>query len=109
MPYYTTPLLSLYPNTAAYDHNPSPSHHIPTPIDPTILATVKTIDFVGYAPYPAALRATTRRNQVVGKNGLQGKKGEEPLFRSEKERQETRRRRDRIVSVRFRLDFRVRH
>ena len=36
VPFYTTPLLSLYPSTVAYDHVPSPSHHIPTPIDPLI-------------------------------------------------------------------------
>ena len=42
----------------------------------------------------------------MGKNAVLGKKGEEPLFRSEKERQETRRRRDRIVSVSFLVRYR---
>ena len=55
MPYYTSPLLSLLPTS--FDFAPSPTHHSRVPLDPNILATVKTVDFVGYAPYPASARA----------------------------------------------------
>lgn len=111
MPYYSTALLSRLP--ASFDFTPSPSHHIPTPIDPTILASVKNLDFVGYAAYPASVRAAGRRNQISadaargagsagadkkGRTGSGGK-GEGPMFRSERERAEIRKRGERAVSV----------
>lgn len=103
MPYYTSPLLSLLPTS--FDFTPSPLHHTRVPLDPNILATVKTVDFVGYAPYPASARAAGRRNQVTpGPGGKGGKRRVDvPMFRSEKERAETKKKRDRVVSVRASL------
>lgn len=121
MPYYTKPLLSLLP-PSMYKKPIISTSHLPIPIDPTILSTVKTVDFVGYAPYPASLRASTRRNQVPNfKNGLlRGKNGkgggggagggggggleeEEPMFRSERDRKEFKNNynkgRGRVVSI----------
>ncbi len=62
-------------------------------IDPAILATVKTVDFVGYAPYPASARAAGRRNQAPTAPGAKGIRGalDVPLFRSERERAESKR------------------
>lgn len=99
MPYYDKPLLSRLP--PSFDFVPSPTAHIRIPIDPAILATVKTVDFVGYAAYPASARAAGRRNQVAsGPGGQTGKRRVDvPMFRSEKERAETKKRRDRAVSV----------
>ncbi|KAK4703268.1 PAB-dependent poly(A)-specific ribonuclease subunit 2, partial [Phenoliferia sp. Uapishka_3] len=98
MPHYSTPLLSLLPPT--FDFTPSPTHHSKTPIDPSILASVKTVDFVGYAPYPPALKAAGRRNQVASDGGEKGGKRrvDVPLFRSEKERKE-KKKMARVVSV----------
>lgn len=100
MPHYSTPLLSLLP--ASFDFKPSPLHHQRNLLDPAVLAAVKTVDFVGYAPYPAALKAAGRRNQVVASDGGKGGKGrvDVPMFRSEKERKDAKKKRDRIVSVR---------
>ncbi|CEQ42977.1 SPOSA6832_04843, partial [Sporobolomyces salmonicolor] len=101
MPYYTSPLLSLLP---AHMTDPSSitTSHRPIPIDPQILATAKTVDFVGYATYPAHLRAAGRRNQVTtGKGGKNaGRVGvDAPMFRSERERVEAKRRRERGESI----------
>ncbi|GJN87292.1 hypothetical protein Rhopal_000240-T1 [Rhodotorula paludigena] len=96
MPYYDAPLLSLFPQDMM-----SPSSHAASrrrvPIDPQILASAKTVDFVGYATYPAHLRAASRRNQirtsanakVAGRLGVDA-----PMFRSERERADAKRRRD---------------
>lgn len=100
MPYYTSPLLSLLPSS--FDFTPSPTHHAKPVLDPSILATVKTVDFVGYAPYPAAARAAGRRNQVAaGKNGKRTVGLDAPMFRSDRERAEMKKKRDRVVSVGF--------
>lgn len=93
MPHYEEPLLSLLP--------PSVEQLKRTPlapvISPTILAGVKTVDFIGYAPYGTEERSKGRRNQVrsdkLGEDGVGGSKGVAgPLFRSEREREEARRR-----------------
>jgi PAB-dependent poly(A)-specific ribonuclease subunit 2 len=98
MPYYSSPLLSLLPSS--FDFTPSPNHHRRTPLDPSILATVKTVDFVGYAAYPPAARAATRRNQVSATKGGKRRVGlDVPMFRSDKERAEQKKKRDRVVSV----------
>lgn len=100
MPYYTTPLLSLLP--ASMDFVPSPAHHRRVPLDPSVLATVKTVDFVGYAAYPAAVRAAGRRNQVQATKGGKRRAGvDAPMFRSDKERADLKKKRDRVVSVRL--------
>ncbi|GAA6000190.1 hypothetical protein JCM10207_007897 [Rhodosporidiobolus poonsookiae] len=96
MPYYSSPLLSLMPPSMT---NPttSASSHRRVPIDPQILTSAKTVDFVGYATYPPHLRAAARRNQVQGADGgkLAGRLGvDAPMFRSERERVDAKRRRD---------------
>jgi PAB-dependent poly(A)-specific ribonuclease subunit 2 len=99
MPYYTTPLLSLL--TPSFDFAPSKSDHVRASIDPAITATMKTVDFVGYASYPASARAAGRRNQVAtGPGGKGGKRRlDVPLFRSEKERVDAKAPKNRVVSV----------
>lgn len=98
MPYYTSPLFSLLPTS--FDFTPSPTHHSRPVLDPAILSTVKTVDFVGYAPYPASARAAGRRNQVpAGKNGKRTVGLDAPMFRSDRERAEMKKKRDRVVSV----------
>ena len=99
MPHYHQPLLSLLPPT--FDYVPSPAHHARAVLDPAILATVKTVDFVGYAPYPSALKSAGRRNQVTAGPGAKGAKRrvDVPMFRSEQERKDAKKKRDRIVSV----------
>ena len=103
MPHYSQPLLSLLP--ASMDYAPSPAHHARAALDPAILATVKTVDFVGYAPYPPALKQAGRRNQVSAGLRRQGRV-DVPMFRSEQERKDAKKKRDRIVSVRFWLGWR---
>ncbi|GAA5890653.1 hypothetical protein JCM5296_004329 [Sporobolomyces johnsonii] len=101
MPYYTSPLLSLLPSHMT-DPSSITTSHRPIPIDPQILATAKTVDFVGYATYPPHLRAAGRRNQVTtGKGGRNaGRVGvDAPMFRSERERVEAKRRRERGESI----------
>jgi PAB-dependent poly(A)-specific ribonuclease subunit 2 len=96
MPYYTEPLLSLLPSSLTSQSYANASHRR-IPIDPQILGSAKTVDFVGYATYPPHLRASTRRNQVVSVNGgkLGGRLGvDAPMFRSERERADAKRRRD---------------
>ncbi|KAM0788388.1 hypothetical protein ACM66B_001526 [Microbotryomycetes sp. NB124-2] len=98
MPYYTSPLLSLLP--ASMDFKPSPWHHRKPVISPAILSTVKTVDFVGYAAYPAAARAAGRRNQVPSSKADKRRLGvDAPMFRSDKERAEMMKKRDRVVSI----------
>ncbi|ORZ18884.1 ubiquitin carboxyl-terminal hydrolase-domain-containing protein [Absidia repens] len=77
MPYYTEPLLSAWTSGAVYDvGHPTPQ------IDDDILKSIKTIDFVGYAPNPG----TTHRNQVPRRK-KQAHKKDIPKFRSEQERE----------------------
>ncbi|TPX51114.1 hypothetical protein SeLEV6574_g00489 [Synchytrium endobioticum] len=53
LPYYTTPQLSVFPNT------PIPAHQPPAFIPSEILSSMKLIDFVDYARN----RGTFKRNQ----------------------------------------------
>lgn len=94
MPYYTAPLLSMFPQHMTSTHTAS---HRRVPIDPQIAASAKTVDFVGYATYPPHLRAAGRRNQVRTAAGtrMAGRLGvDAPMFRSERERADAKRRRD---------------
>ncbi|KAI9355730.1 ubiquitin carboxyl-terminal hydrolase-domain-containing protein [Zopfochytrium polystomum] len=76
MPYYTSPLLSVWPSTMIFEAgNPAPR------IPDEILADVKMIDFVGYAKKPS----TIRRNQVLASPSPK-KSRDHPRFRSEQER-----------------------
>ncbi|KAK4519134.1 uncharacterized protein ATC70_009366 [Mucor velutinosus] len=77
MPYYTDPLLSVWPNNKIYEVGAQP-----TPIDDEILKNMKTIDFVGYAPNPGNIHRNQRprkKKPITKKNG--------PKFRSEQERE----------------------
>ncbi|CAO3607066.1 unnamed protein product [Cunninghamella echinulata] len=77
MPYYSDPLLSSWTGNTVYDVG------YPTPqIDEEILKSMKTIDFVGYAPNPGNIH----RNQVPRRK-KQAHKKDIPKFRSEQERE----------------------
>lgn len=92
MPHYSEPLLSNIPSSNYAP--PSSPFYNPQPIVPnSILNSMRTVDFVGYATMPKELKG--KRNQVMAKPGAGGhRKGEktpgrresEPRFRSEKER-----------------------
>ena len=76
MPYYTEPLLSAWPNTMVFNvGRPSPK------IPPEILANMRMIDFVGYAPNPKSFK----RNQILALSYKQSQKTG-PKFRSQKVR-----------------------
>ena len=81
MPYYDEPLLSNFP--------PSLLHRIGRPcpfIPPSVLKSVKTIDFVGYAPNPQP--ETFKRNQsYVISDIVKAQRPDVPKFRSEQERE----------------------
>lgn len=93
MPFYDHPLFSSVP--WKYHSSPySPLGQPPQRIDPALLASMKTVDFVGYALNPK----TSKRNQAVlrGSAGHHAKrKMDVPLFRSEKERERAQRHRQR--------------
>ncbi|KAJ3308221.1 poly(A)-specific ribonuclease [Boothiomyces sp. JEL0838] len=73
MPYYTKPLLSVWPSNLLFPiGRPSPK------IPPEVLKNVKMVDFVGYAPNPK----TFKRNQVPVS---EEKTMVAPKFRSEQE------------------------
>ncbi|BGP38499.1 poly(A)-specific ribonuclease [Rhodotorula kratochvilovae] len=94
MPYYTAPLLSMFPQHMTSSFSAS---HRRVPIDAQIAASAKTVDFVGYATYPPQMRAAGRRNQVRTAAGgrMAGRLGvDAPMFRSERERADAKRRRD---------------
>ncbi|KAG0174836.1 poly(A)-specific ribonuclease [Apophysomyces sp. BC1015] len=77
MPYYTEPLLSVWPSNAIYEvGHPAPQ------IEDEVLRNMKTIDFVGYAPNPGNML----RNQVPRKK-RQVHRRDVPKFRSEQERE----------------------
>lgn len=93
MPYYDQPLLSIIPWTN-YSSPYSPFGQPPQKVDPAILASMKTVDFIGYAVNPR----TSRRNQATLKASAAReakRKMDVPLFRSEKEREQAHRRRSR--------------
>ncbi|KAJ3043872.1 poly(A)-specific ribonuclease [Rhizophlyctis rosea] len=80
MPYYTTPLLSATWPTSLKHAVGQPSPKIP----PEVMANVKMIDFVGYAPNPGTFRrnqnlALSRKARRIDQDG--------PKFRSEQERE----------------------
>ncbi|ORX88696.1 cysteine proteinase [Basidiobolus meristosporus CBS 931.73] len=78
MPYYTEPLLSVWPAHFTFEvGKPAPS------IEPEVLQNMKTIDFVGYAPNPR----TRLRNQIPPRPGRDRKSSDTPKFRSEQERE----------------------
>ncbi|KAI8067921.1 ubiquitin carboxyl-terminal hydrolase-domain-containing protein [Gongronella butleri] len=77
MPYYTDRLLSAWTHPSVYDVGyPAPV------IDDDMLKSMKTIDFVGYAPNPGNML----RNQVPRRK-KQAVKRDIPKFRSEQERE----------------------
>lgn len=91
MPHYTEPLLSNFP-TSDYAPVTSPFFNPPEPIPPSVLDTMKMVEFVGYATTPKELRG--KRCVLTARPGA-GKyatgKGftrreSAPRFRSEKAR-----------------------
>ncbi|KAL0092235.1 ubiquitin carboxyl-terminal hydrolase-domain-containing protein [Phycomyces blakesleeanus] len=77
MPYYTEPLLSVWPSNTVYEvGHPAPQ------IDEEVLRNMKMIDFVGHAPNPGNML----RNQVARKK-KHAHKRDVPKFRSEQERE----------------------
>ncbi|KAL7004824.1 poly(A)-specific ribonuclease [Cystobasidiomycetes sp. EMM_F5] len=91
MPFYNAQLLSVLP-WENYSTPYSQLGQAPRKIDPAILASMKTVDFVGYALNPK----THLRNQALLRENAAKeakRKMDVPLFRSEKERAKTSRRR----------------
>ncbi|GAO46990.1 hypothetical protein G7K_1204-t1 [Saitoella complicata NRRL Y-17804] len=80
MSYYREELLSSWPATMLFEvGNPSPQ------IDPEVLATMKTVDFVGYAPNPRRkLRNQVEKNPDIEK--MRGANNRGPRFRSERDK-----------------------
>ncbi|KAL1923050.1 uncharacterized protein VTP21DRAFT_9426 [Calcarisporiella thermophila] len=74
LPYYRDPLLSTFPPNITFEVGKAAPE-----IDSQVLAHMKTIDFVGYAPNPG----THRRNQVPTKSNASQSRMEVPKFRSE--------------------------
>ncbi|ORY23812.1 ubiquitin carboxyl-terminal hydrolase-domain-containing protein [Naematelia encephala] len=91
MPYYDEPLLSNFP-PADYAPITSPFFNPPEPIPPSVLSTMKMVDFVGYASNPKELRG--KRYVVTARPGAGkratgkavGRRDSAPRFRSEKDR-----------------------
>ena len=84
MPYYNKELLSVIP-WQCYSTPFSTFGQPPRKIDPAILASMKQVDFVGYAINPR----TTLRNQAFPRESAAReakRKVDVPLFRSEKQR-----------------------
>lgn len=76
MPYYREKLLSAWPSDMIFNVGaPTP------PIDPEILATMKTVDFVGYAPFPKRSRRYVAESLPTSTNSKTNLKT--PMFRSQ--------------------------
>ncbi|PWY98088.1 hypothetical protein BCV70DRAFT_202263 [Testicularia cyperi] len=95
MPHYTDKLLSHF-EYEQYFSEASPLFNPPNKLDPAVLNSLKTVDYLGYATLPPHLRG--KRNVVAGKGpgGVRAsalhrpedrKKIGIPLFRSEKEKE----------------------
>ncbi|SPO36298.1 related to PAN2 - component of Pab1p-stimulated poly(A) ribonuclease [Pseudozyma flocculosa] len=95
MPYYSEQLLSYF-DYEQYTTDASPLFNPPSKIDPAVISSMRTVDFVGYAPLPRHLRG--RRNTITGRGpgGIRAsamhrpedrKKVGIPLFRSEREKE----------------------
>ncbi|KAK7208564.1 PAB-dependent poly(A)-specific ribonuclease subunit PAN2 [Myxozyma melibiosi] len=76
MPYYREKLLSAWPGDMIFDCGRTSS-----PIDPEILATMKTVDFVGYAPFPKRLRRYV--TEPLPTNTTNRTNSKTPMFRSQ--------------------------
>ena len=88
MPYYTTQLLSWI-DYAHYATPYTPLLRPPVPIDPAVLANMRMVDYVAYAPNPkTALRnqATPARGGVDASGRTDKRRLDTPMFRSERER-----------------------
>ncbi|SCZ99141.1 BZ3500_MvSof-1268-A1-R1_Chr3-1g05835 [Microbotryum saponariae] len=97
MPYYSQPLLSMAAANNS-DLRPHPLHHRKPILDPALLASVKQVDFVGYAAYPPSMRVAQRRNQVPKMVDDQRRMGMDvPMFRSDRERAAMKKKRDGVT------------
>lgn len=83
-------LLSIIPKED-YTHVTSPFFNTPEPIPASVISTMKTVDFVGYAAMPRELRG--QRNVVKAGPGAAKRMGGKyarresaPRFRSDKDR-----------------------
>lgn len=94
MPFHReSQLLSNFP-PADYAKVTSPFFNPPEPIAPSVLLSMKVLDFVGYAALPKELRGkrnvvTARpgaEKRMAGKGILNGRRDSAPRFRSEKDR-----------------------
>jgi PAB-dependent poly(A)-specific ribonuclease subunit 2 len=92
MPYYNESLLSNFP-PSTYAPASSPFFNPPEPIPSSVLASMRMVDFVGYAAVPKELKGA--RNVVnarpgAGKlatgKGRAARRESEPHFRSAKEK-----------------------
>ena len=93
MPYYSEPLLS---NFAPADYAPasSPFYNPPEPIPSSVLASMRMVDFVGYATMPKELRGKRYTvharpgagKRVLGKGDAASRRNSGPRFRSDKDR-----------------------
>ncbi|KAK9467389.1 ubiquitin carboxyl-terminal hydrolase-domain-containing protein [Lipomyces arxii] len=79
MPYYRDKLLSSWPPDMVFN-----AARPPEQIDPEVLASIKTVDFVGYAPFPKRYR----RYVTESLPSMYGNKTDlkTPLFRSEQDK-----------------------
>lgn len=97
MPYYDSSLLSAFPYDA-YTSESSPLFNPSQKIDAAILTGMRTSDAVAYAPWPRHLKGRRNLLRSTAGNGTGGmgastKRGKVgvPLFRSEKEKEASRR------------------
>lgn len=99
MPYYSDPLLSAL-DSDSFATDASPMFNPPGKVDPAVLSSMRTVDFVGYAALPRHLRG--RRNVITGRGpggvraGAKGRAEDRrrvgfPLFRSEREKEAAKR------------------
>ncbi|KAK9492754.1 ubiquitin carboxyl-terminal hydrolase-domain-containing protein [Lipomyces doorenjongii] len=79
MPYYREKLLSAWPSDMVFN-----VARPPEPIDPEILATMKMVDFVGYAPFPKRHRRYV--TESLPYSNYSKAESKTPMFRSEQDK-----------------------
>ncbi|KAK9248628.1 ubiquitin carboxyl-terminal hydrolase-domain-containing protein [Lipomyces tetrasporus] len=79
MPYYREKLLSAWPPDIVFN-----VARRSEPIDPEILSTMKTVDFVGYAPFPKRLRRYV--TESLPYSNYTKAESKTPMFRSEQDK-----------------------
>ncbi|KAK9240841.1 ubiquitin carboxyl-terminal hydrolase-domain-containing protein [Lipomyces kononenkoae] len=79
MPYYKEKLLSAWPPDMVFN-----VARPPEPMDPEILATMKMVDFVGYAPFPKRHRRYV--TESLPYSNYSKTESKTPMFRSEQDK-----------------------